>query len=75
MIDNIEKIKTIKKKYEQEWVRLPQVISIGIGQVKAETIGIIVQVLEITDEVKKLIPDQVEGIPVELQIGKTIRAL
>ena len=72
---DIEKIKIIKKRCEQEWKGLPQVISIGIGQVSAETIGIIVQVLEITDEVRRLIPEKVEDIPVELRIGKPIRAL
>jgi len=64
-----EYIKQVKKKYEKAWMHLPEVQAVGIGITSTGKQGIIVIVKRLNDALKKQLPTEVEGIPVEVQLG------
>ena len=74
MADQIEKAKSVKRKYESAWLRIDKVVAIGIGLVEGRGAGIIISVEEETESIRKGIPDTVENIPVKIQKTGTIRA-
>ncbi len=68
-------LKAIKQKVEKEWLKIPDVVAVGIGKTEDGKAGIIVSVKEISLEVETSIPSQVEGVPVEIRITGPIQAL
>ncbi|NOX87427.1 MAG: hypothetical protein GXO77_00240 [Calditrichaeota bacterium] len=71
----ITRLKTIKRKYEAEWLKLDNVVAVGIGMTAQGGLGLIVSVSEINDKIKKLIPEEAEGFPVEIKETGRIKAL
>jgi len=74
MANEIEHIKSIKKKYEKSWLSLDSVVGIGIGLTRANTPGILISVCKDDALIHAAIPPQVEGIPVEIQYTGPIKA-
>ncbi len=75
-------VKSVKAKYEIELMRQPNVVGIGIGLVpKAalppapaqRTLGLIVNVSAKPDD-PRVIPFELDGVPVAVKETKTIRA-
>ena len=65
--NSVENIKRLKKKYEKEWLRIPQVQAIGIGVTREGKQGIIISVVQVDKTLKQQLPVEVEGVPVELR--------
>lgn len=74
MTDQTQKAKTVKQRHEKEWLRMEEVTGVGVGLVKGGEIGILVSVTGRTKRVREQIPDQVEGIPVEVNVTGAFRA-
>lgn len=74
MSDEIEHIKSVKKKYEKSWLSLDNVVGIGVGLTRAKTPGILISVCKNDASIQATIPPQVEGIPVEIQYTGPIKA-
>ncbi len=75
MTKQIEKIKRIKSEYEQDWLALPEVVSVGIGETSSGEIGLIVSVKKITARVKRSLPKSIAAVPVEVRKSGEIKAL
>ena len=71
MAITIDKVKAVKKKYENDWLKLPGVVAVGIGLID-DTPGIIISLENLTDSPK--LPSSVENIPIKLQESGSIRA-
>jgi hypothetical protein len=69
-----KKVAVIKKKYENEWLHLKGVSSVGIGLVN-DTVGIIISVEGFEDRVRAQVPSEIEGIPIKIETSGAIRAL
>jgi len=66
MNGDFEKIKKIKQKYQSRWLAIPGVVAVG---------GIIISVSKKFIEESHLIPDEIEGIPIEIVKTGEIKAL
>ena len=75
-------VKSVKAKYEVELMRAPNVVGIGIGLVPMtalpttpmqRTLGLIVNVSAKPDD-PRVIPFELDGVPVAVKETKTIRA-
>jgi len=75
MMNNLDKIRAIKDKHIGEWRQLPGFISAGIGIVRGDEEGIILQVAHITPEIREKVPDHIDDVPVKLQEAEPFRAL
>jgi len=64
----------VKKKYLQQFLNIPGVVGIGIGG-RENSAKIVVNVIKITDEIKRKIPKEIDGIPVEIIETGVVRAL
>jgi hypothetical protein len=72
----IEKAKKIKALYEDEWIKEPSVVSIGVGLVAENSVGIIIGVHgAIKKTFRSNIPDKIEGIPLCIKNVDPLRAL
>jgi hypothetical protein len=75
MTEDQQRIREVKRKYEPEWLSLKGVVGIGIGTLSDGSIGIIVSVKKLEKKIQKEIPDQVEGVKVEIQESGEFKAL
>jgi len=75
MQEEIERIKIVKRKYEKQWLSIDGVIAIGIGFTKNKKTGLIISVKDLNVKVQQSIPNEVEGIPVEINVTGEIKAL
>ena len=79
-MDQIEKAYKIKKAYEQELMAKPNVIGVGVGLkikdgVQTDKTSLIIlvskKIPEIELSAEELLPEEVEGIPVDvLEVGQ-----
>lgn len=67
MPDKTEKAKEVKQRYEDSWLSIKGVTAVGIGLTDNRDVGIIISVSENSENFRKQIPAQVEGIPIEVQ--------
>lgn len=74
MADQLEKAKAVKRKYESGWLRIDNVVAVGIGLVEGRGTGIIISVEEESETIRKHIPETIEDVPVKIQKTGTIRA-
>lgn len=72
---DLERVKQIKRKYEQQWLALAGVVAIGIGTTASGNVGVIVSVKENPETIRASIPQEVEGIEVEIRVSGELRAL
>jgi len=75
MNGDFEKIKKIKQKYQSRWLAIPGVVAVGVGLTKNQKPGIIISVSKKFIEESHLIPDEIEGIPIEIVKTGEIKAL
>ena len=74
MPGEIEQIRRVKRQVETGWLNQDAVKAVGIGPTTSGRTGLIVTTVKIDQQVLKLIPEMVEGIPVELRASDTIEA-
>lgn len=69
------KIREIKKKYEEEWLSIQDVVGVGIGILDDENMGIIVSVVKLESHVTSKIPTEIEGVRIEIRETGEFKAL
>ena len=74
MPNQLEKVKEIKKKYEKIWITIDGVTAVGIGNTSDGGSGLIISVIKKTEKIRKMIPDKINGISIEIQITGELRA-
>lgn len=74
MPNQLEKVKEIKKKYEKIWINIDGVTAVGIGKTSDGGTGLIVSVIEKPGKIRKMIPDKIKGILIEIQVTGELRA-
>ncbi|HEY4691509.1 MAG TPA: hypothetical protein VIK33_19525 [Anaerolineae bacterium] len=82
--DVIQRVTAIKRKYEKEWMRLPNVVGVGVGYrtrggVRSDEVSIVVSVKKKVpaSQLKsgEVIPSSIEGVPVDVVETGEIRAM
>jgi pentose-5-phosphate-3-epimerase len=74
MPNQLEKVKKIKKKYEKIWISIDGVTAVGIGKTSDGGTGLIVSVIEKPEKFRKMIPEKINGISIEIQVTGELRA-
>lgn len=74
MTHSLERARTVKQAHESRWLTLKGVVAVGIGQLDDGRPGIIISVEADSDRIRRQIPEQVEGVPVEIRVTGPIRA-
>ncbi len=67
-------IQEVKAKYEQQIIKTPGVVSMGIGQDAKGNIAIIIGIEHEGEQIRAALPKELEGYPVEVQVTGPIRA-
>ena len=75
MDPTINKCKKIKNYYERKWFQIKGVVAVGIGKTSDNEVGLIISVVKNAKRIRKLIPLQIEGIPIEIIVSGEIKAL
>ena len=74
MMDTLQQIREVKKKYEREWLALPGVAGVGIGPVANGEIGIIISVSEHPEKVREKISERINSVAIEIRETGDFRA-
>jgi hypothetical protein len=81
--DDIERVRAIKSRHEQELLQRPNVVGVGIGfkYVNGQPTGEVVLIVNVTEKkplaelaAEDVIPAELEGIPVDVQEVGEVRA-
>lgn len=75
MKETLEKAKRVKLENESEWIAIPEVVSVGVGYVQENEIGIIIGVKNGKIAVAEQIPNEIDGISIEVKTVNQLRAL
>jgi hypothetical protein len=75
MIVDQHKIREVKEKYEEEWLSIKGVVGIGIGTLSDDSIGIVISAIKVEKHIQEKIPDQVEGVKIEIRETGEFKAL
>jgi hypothetical protein len=75
MSQEIEKVRQVKQKHEKDWLKIPEIAAIGIGNTSSGKIGIVISLKTASAMARQQIPQEVDGIPIEVNISGEIRAL
>jgi hypothetical protein len=75
MSDLTLRAQAVKRDNEKSWLALHSVVAVGIGKTADGSLGIIVSVAERPDEIRRLIPEMIDGIPIEVVATGRLRAL
>ena len=75
VLDEIEKIKIIKRKYEKSWFAIKGVVGSGIGITSDGSTGLIISVKENAGKIRSQIPSQIEEVRIEIQETGEMKAL
>ena len=71
----IEKVKRVKERLENKLSKVRDVVGIGVGKDENDDYCVKVYVREITDNIKRKIPQQVRGVPVEIVESGEVKLL
>jgi len=74
MVESLDKIKEIKRKFEKKWLAHPAVVGVGIGILSTGRMGLIISVLKSDKTITDFFPGTIEGISIELQESGKIEA-
>jgi hypothetical protein len=75
MMEDQQKIREVKRKYEQEWLSIEGVVGVGIGILADKNLGIMISVTKLNELISKKIPAEVEGIKLEIRETGEFKAL
>lgn len=73
--DQTDKARAIIQTHESQWFNIPEVKAVGIGLTTHKNIGIIISVQNNPDKVRTQIPNEIDGVPVEIKTTGTFKAL
>jgi hypothetical protein len=73
MSSDIERVERVQERHEAELMATPGVVGVGVGERHGRPV-LLVMVKERTPEVDRL-PQQIEGVPVEIEVTGEIEAL
>lgn len=71
----INKAREVKKKYESKWLTFEEVTAVGIAITSTGDVGIIISVKKNSRRIKKKIPKEIDGVPIQIQETGEIKAL
>ena len=71
----IEKVKRVKERLENKLSKVRDVVGIGVGKDENDDYCVKVYVREITVNIKRKIPQQVRGVPVEIVESGEVKLL
>lgn len=72
-MNNIQaKALRIKRQYQMEWLSLEGVTAVGLGQI-GESMGIIISMEDEKHKKQTLIPTEIEGIPIKVEVSGPVR--
>lgn len=75
MSEDQQKIREVKRKYEQEWLSIKGVVGVGIGILTDKNLGIMISVTKLDEQISKKIPAEVEGVKLEIRETGEFKAL
>lgn len=75
MQDDLDKIKSVRRRHEKKWLANPNVLAVGIGLLPDGRTGIVITVRELNVQVEQQFPSELDGIGIRLQQSDEIRAL
>jgi hypothetical protein len=75
MTEDQQKIREVKRKYEEKWLSIKGIVGIGIGTLSDENIGIVISVIRLEKGIQEKIPDQIEGVKIEIRETGEFKAL
>ncbi len=75
MASDIERIKSVKERHEKTWLRIPDVVAVGIGITSVGSPGIIVSVKKNPQTARRKIPEAIGDIRIEIQVTGEIKSL
>jgi len=73
MKDLLEEARLVKARYEQHWLEITGVSSVGIGLDETNHPVIIIRVLRDAEALSR-IPEQINGIPIRIEKGTMVVA-
>jgi hypothetical protein len=73
MESSLERVRRVKRDAEREWLALPGVVAVGIGQDGGGAPVIVVSVEALTESVRESLPPQREGVAVEIRVTGPIQ--
>lgn len=65
----------VKRKHEKAWLAVRGVVAVGVGQGADTAPCIVVSVESDPERIRREIPAEVEGVPVEIRVSGPMRAL
>ncbi|SMO43713.1 hypothetical protein [Fodinibius sediminis] len=74
MADQYEAASAVKKRYEENWLKLKGVTAVGIGMVEKKRTGIIVSVSEDKKKIRTRIPAEIDGVAIQIVQTGTFKA-
>ena len=70
----MERVKSVKQKYESQWIRIPGVESVGLGLLLDGNPGILIGVSKDELEMRKVLPESIDAVSVEIFFCGSIEA-
>ena len=75
MSESLDRVRAVKQLHEQRWLTFTGVVAVGIGQRSDGSPQIVVSVEAEPERIRREIPEQIEGVCVEIQVTGSMRAL
>jgi hypothetical protein len=75
MADPLEKARDQKRNHEAQWLGIDGVVAVGISQPDGGTPVIVVSVEADTIDIRRAIPDEVDGVPIQIRVTGPIRPM
>jgi hypothetical protein len=72
---DFNKIRQVKQNHEKNWLKIKDVVGVGIGTTSNGKYGIVVSVKKNPKNVRSAIPETIENIPIDVQETGEIKAL
>lgn len=69
------KVKEVKKRYEKKWLSIKGVVAIGIGNISANKIGLIISVVDDEKKYQSKFPEEIDGVSIKIQKTGELKAL
>jgi hypothetical protein len=73
--ESLDRVRAVKRLHEKRWLACDGVVAVGIGQRADGSPQIVVSVEADAARIRREIPEQVEGVPVEIRVTGQMRAL
>lgn len=75
MGESLDRVRAVKQRHEARWLALAGVTAVGIGRGADGDPQIVVSLAAESARIRREIPEEVEGVPVEIRVSGPLRAL